>query len=115
MEEKAKILVEKPTLESLVLLGKDKLINIEIEYPTENGTQTASAKIKQLTMEELQNIDMNDPSFKTNVEILSKSLFKEDGTPFEPELILMLPVGIVNAISEKILEISGVNDDLKKH
>ena len=44
-----KIEVEETNLEDLILLGEDKLINIIIEYPTENGTTTAKAKIKQLT------------------------------------------------------------------
>ena len=115
MNEKAKIQIEENSLENLILLGKDKLINIEIDYPTENGRVKASAKITQLTMEELKNLDITTPNLKTNLEILSKSLFKQDDTPFEKELLLELPVGVVNAVSEKILEISGVDTDLKKH
>ena len=114
MTENAKIRVEEVSLESLVLLGKDKLIDVDIEYPTETGVTRASAKIKQLTMEELKNIDVTEANFRTNLEILKKSLFKQDGTPFEPDLILALPIGVVNALSEKILEISGVNQEVKK-
>ena len=42
--------VEETNLEDLILLGEDKLINVVIEYPTENGRVTAKAKIKQLTI-----------------------------------------------------------------
>jgi hypothetical protein len=66
-------------------------------------------------MKELKNINVNSKSLETNIEILSKSLFKQDGTVFDKELILDLPVGVVNAISEKIMEVSGVDTDLKKY
>ena len=104
-----KIDVEETNLEDLILLGEDKLINIIIEYPTENDTVKVKAKIKQLTMKELRNIDISKPSLETNVNILSKALFKQDETCFSKELILALPVGVVNEITRKILEVSGVN------
>ena len=107
-----KIEVEETSLEDLILLGEDKLINILIEYPTENGTTTAKAKIKQLTMKELKNIDLNKPTFETSILMLEKGLFKQDGTPFSKELILSLPVGVVNAIGNEILKISGVDKDV---
>ena len=108
----AVIKMEETSLEDLILLGEDKLINITIEYPSENGKVKAKAKIKQLTMRELKNINLEKPSLETNVVILSKALFKQDDSPFEKELILALPVGVVNAISEKIMEVSGVNQDM---
>ena len=110
-----KIKMEETNLEDLILLGDDKLINILIEYPTEKGEIVqAKAKIKQLTMKELRNIDLQNVNLETSVDILSKSLFKQDGTSFDKELILNLPVGVVRKITEKILEISGVKgDDLK--
>lgn len=114
MEEHTKIMVEETSLEDLILLGEDKLIDCTIEYPTENGSVKAKAKIKQLTMKELKNINLTKPSLETNIEILNKALFKQDGTNFENELILNLPVGVVNALSEKIMEISGVQNDIKK-
>lgn len=103
-----KIDVEETNLEDLIILGEDKLINILIEYPTENGKVKVKAKIKQLTMRELRNIDLQNPTLETNVDILCKALFKQDETPFEKNLILALPVGVVNAISEEILKVSGV-------
>lgn len=109
------IKVEETNLEDLILLGEDKLIDIEIEFPQGENRIKAKAKIKPLTMKELKNINVNSKSLETNIEILSKSLFKQDGTVFDKELILDLPVGVVNAISEKIMEVSGVDTDLKKY
>ena len=104
-----KIDVEETNLEDLILLGEDKLINIIIEYPTENDTVKVKAKIKQLTMKELRNIDVTKPSMETNVNILTKALFKQDETPFEKELVLSLPIGVVNEIAKEILKVSGVD------
>lgn len=105
--------VEEVGLEDLILLGEDKLVNILIEYPNvETGDMVkAKAKIKQLTMKELRNIDLNRITLEISVDILNKSLFKQDGTPFSKELILNLPIGVVRKITNKILEISGVGDD----
>ena len=103
----AKIQVEETNLEDLILLGEDKLIDITIEYPTETGKVKAKAKIKQLN-----NIDVQNLSLETNIKILNKALFKQDDTAFSKELILALPVGVVNAISAEIMKISGVDRDM---
>lgn len=108
----AKIEVDETNLEDLILLGEDKLINILIEYPNETGNIKAKAKIKQLTMKELKNIDLKNNSLETNIKILQKSLFKQDETPFDKNMILNLPVGVVNAISDEILKISGVEKNM---
>lgn len=108
----AKIQVEETNLEDLILLGEEKLIDITIEYPTETGKVKAKAKIKQLTMKELKNIDLQNLSLETNIKILNKALFKQDDTAFSKELILALPVGVVNAISAEIMKISGVDRDM---
>ena len=107
-----KIEVEETNLEDLILLGEDKLINILIEYPTENGNVTAKAKIKQLTMKELRNIDFTNVTAETSIQILEKALFKQDGTPFSKELIMNLPMGVVNALGNKIMELSGADKDM---
>lgn len=108
----AKIQVEETNLEDLILLGEEKLIDITIEYPTETGKVKAKAKIKQLTMKELKNIDLQKASVETNIGILSKALFKQDGTSFSKEMILALPIGVVNAVAEQIMKISGVDQDM---
>ena len=108
----ARIQVEETNLEDLILLGEDKLINVVIEYPTETGKVKAKAKIKQLTMKELKNIDLQNPSLETNIKILEKSLYTQEDTPFSKDLILALPVGVVNVISSEIMKLSGVDVDM---
>lgn len=112
MTKSPKIEIEETNLEDLILLGEDKLMNVLIEYPTETGTVKAKAKIKQLTMKELKNMDLEKITAETSVEILNKALFKQDGTPFPKGLILALPIGVVNALGTEILRISGVNEDM---
>ena len=107
-----KIEVEETNLEDLILLGEDKLIDVLIEYPTENGTVKAKAKIKQLTMKEIKNMDLQKVTAETSVEILNKALYQQDGTPFPEELILALPIGVVNALGNEILKVSGADRDM---
>jgi len=117
MEDKPKIMVEETNLEDLILLGDDKLIDCSIEYPNEYGVKVrARTKIKQLTMKELKNINVNKRSFENSVKILSKTVYKQDGTLLGKDLIMELPVGVVNELSDLIMELSGVDvDKLKKH
>ena len=103
-------------MEDLILLGDDKLINISITYPYEDKEGMihqvkTKAKIKQLTLKELRNIDFENINMNTMVNILNKSLYQQDETLFGKELILSLPVGVSAAITRKILEISGVDTD----
>ena len=114
MEAEPKIMVEETNLEDLILLGEEKLINITIEYPTENGNVKTKAKIKQLTIKEIKNMNLNENNvdIEVAIEILKKSLYKQDETPFSKDLILLLPVGVATAIAEQILKVSGIDKDL---
>lgn len=111
---KTNIKVEETNLEDLIILGEDKLIDCVIDFPTENGSIKAKAKIKQLTMKELKNMDLQQPSFETNTQILCKSLYKTDNTPFTEDEILNMPLGALNDLSEEVMRLSGVDVDLKK-
>lgn len=112
-------LEEEVNLEELILLGEDKKIPIIISYPREDGKRIkAKALVKQLTLKELDRIQINrNNATRSNVMILEKALFKQDGSTFTSEELLALPIGVVNAIGNKILELSGVdlpdNLDLK--
>ena len=105
-----KIEVEETNLEDLILLGEDKKIKIVIEYPTDDGRVVkARALVKQLTLKEMDNLKINNADVvETNVKLLQKALFTKNGDNFTEEMILALPMGVVNALSEKIMEISGV-------
>ena len=111
--EKNKVVTykEEVNLEDLIVLGDDKLIDILIEYPNDLGEVVqAKAKIKQLTMKDLKNLNLDNVTLETSVGILMKSLFTQDEKPFQKELILSLPIGVVRAITMEILKLSGVSD-----
>ena len=105
-----KIEVEETNLEDLILLGEDKKIQIVIEYPTDTGRVVkAKALVKQLTLKEMEDLKINQENIlETNVQLLQKALFTHKGDNFTEEMILSLPMGVVNALSEKIMELSGV-------
>ena len=97
-------------LEDLIILGDDKKIPIHIIYPNNDGTRSkAKALVKQLTLKELDNIKSKGSSFEYNLIILQKGLFKQNGEPFTKSELKWLPIGVVNAVSNKILELSGVD------
>lgn len=110
-----KIEVKETQLEDLIILGNDKLMDIIIEYPKDDGTFTrARAKIKQLTMKQLKNIDMNNINIAIAVQILKKSLYTIDEKPFTEDLILDMPVGIAIGITKEIMRVSGVDENVGK-
>lgn len=116
MTNDVKIEVDEVNLEDLIILGDEKLINISIEYPekTTDGLVKivkTKAKIKQLTIKELKNIDLNKVDVNTVVNVLSKALFKQDETNFSRDLIYALPVGVCFAITKEIMKISGVDEN----
>lgn len=108
-----KIEVEETNLEDLILLGEDKKVTVVIEYPTDTGGRVkAKALIKQLTLRELDDLKISQNNvLETNVQLLKKALFTSNGENFTEEMILSLPMGVVNALSDKIMELSGVNTD----
>ena len=102
---------EEVNLEELLLLGDDKKIPIIISFPLDDGsTVKAKALVKQLTMKEINNLklDKKKSPLEISLLILENSLFKQDNTLFKEEELLSLPIGVVNAIGNKILELSGV-------
>ena len=107
-----KINVEETNLEDLILLGEDKHIPVLIDFPTGETTVKVKALIKQLTLKEMDkiNLNRNDP-WKMNIEILKLALLKSNGDNFTKDELLALPVGVVNVVSEEIMKISGVNVD----
>lgn len=112
-EEELVNLTEEPNLEDLLILGDDKKIPIEITFPKPDGGKVkAKALIKQLTLKELDSLQLNNPNgFETNIVILERALFKQNGEHFKRDELLTLPLGVVNGISEKIMEVSGVEID----
>lgn len=112
-EELMKLEVEETNLEDLLILGTDKLINILITYPEEVDGKIemieTRAKIKQLTIRDLKNIDLNNFNIEIVAKVLRKALFTQEEKPFGEKLILDAPVGVCIAIAKEIMRISGVD------
>lgn len=112
-EELMKLEVEETNLEDLIILGTDKLINILITYPEEVDGKIemieTRAKIKQLTIRDLKNIDLNNFNIEIVAKVLRKALFTQEEKPFGEKLILDAPVGVCIAIAKEIMRISGVD------
>ena len=98
-------------LEDLIVLGEHKKIPIHIIYPNEDGTQSKSkALIRQLTLKELDKVKLTSNSLLAiNLSVLKIALFKTTGDSFTEEELMVLPLGVVDAVANKIMEISGVD------
>ena len=101
---------EEVNLEDLIVLGDDKKIPIHITFPKSDGTKAeAKALVKQLTLKELDNLNLNNNVSQVNLVILERALFKQNGENFKRAEVEVLPLGVVNAIATKILELSVVD------
>lgn len=117
MEELNKVeMQEEFDLEELILLGDDKKIPILIEYPKPDGKRVkAKALIKQLTINEIDTVKTKQENqLQAAMLVLQKALFKSNGEPFSKNELKRLPIGVLTEISDKILEISGINEDTKQ-
>lgn len=113
LKELATVETEEVGLEDLLVLGEEKKIPIHITFPNPDGETKSNAKalIKQLTLKELDSIKINTGVASSNMSILEKALFKQNGDTFTRRELEVLPIGVVNAIATKILEVSGVDLD----
>ena len=111
LEQLTTVTEEEVNLEDLLVLGEDKKIPIHITFPNPDGETVSQAKalIKQLTLKELESVKVNSNIAESNIFILRKALFKQNGDNFSNQELQVLPIGVVNAISNKILEVSGVD------
>lgn len=109
-----KIVEETTNLEDLIILGEDKKIPITIEFP--NGEQKIKAKalIKPLTLGEIDDIQINqDNLLKAQMQILKGNLLKSNGKQFTEEELEAFPIGVIKTISERIMEVSGIEYEAK--
>lgn len=108
--KKVEVTTDEFNLEDLIVLGDSKKIPIHIIYPNDDGTKSkAKALVKQLTLTELDNVKFKGNSLESSMFILKKALFKQNGDTFTNAELRALPIGVVNAVSNKILELSGVD------
>lgn len=102
--------IDEFNLEDLIVLGDAKKIAIEITFPRNDGSKVnAKALIKQLTLREMENLNISRTNLvEANLMLLRKALFKTNGDNFTNEELEALPLGVVNALANQILEVSGV-------
>ena len=102
---------EEVPLEELIILGNNKKIPIHIIFPHEDGSKTKSkALVKQLTLKELDRLNFNGNNLgSVHMKILQKAFFKSTGDRFSRSELEEIPVGVVKAVSDKILELSGMD------
>lgn len=98
-------------LQSLIIDGEKAEVPITFIYP--NTNKTVGAMIKPISTDEYYATLKKSNKFKLNfiLEILKKSLFNMDGSPFPNDLIGKLPAGVGIELLLKINEISGIKQD----
>lgn len=105
--------VEEVALEDLIILGNQKKIPIHIIYPNDDGSVTKSkALVTQLTLKELKGMNLNGSNLLyLSEKLLLKSFFKTTGERFTSEELEQLPIGVIRAVSQTILKLSGIDPD----
>lgn len=108
-------------LESLIVDGANARIPIEVEFPIyhEDGTmtyETRGAVIRPLKSHELTNasqIGLRLDDSDVNTEIVKAGLCRKDGSSYPPGVVESFPAGVISALANKILDVSGVKPDKK--
>ena len=109
-KELVSLQAEEVNLEDLIILGADKKIPIQVEYHTFDDKHVkARVLVKQLTMKELKNFNITTTDIQDILKILKKTMFKNNGEPFTPDELLLIPIGALKAILSKIFELSGID------
>lgn len=100
-------------LDVLILEGKDTKIDITVDFPTKNGIKKVGAQIRPVTIEEWNKSVLTFKRKKTDLTnlILSKCLFKRDGSEFPKDLISSMPGGVADNIFKLICKVSGIKQD----
>ena len=109
-------------LERLIVDGADARIPVEVDYPVYHNGELVyrkyGAMIRPIRSSELNNatqIGLSDDTTDVNTEIVKKGLCCKDGTPFDPDVVEKLPAGVINKLTEKICEVSGIQQDKEKN
>ncbi|MBQ7927712.1 MAG: hypothetical protein IJ287_03065 [Methanobrevibacter sp.] len=98
-------------LETLILDGADAKIPVIIDFPTAEGVKKVGCMIKPLTAPEWNNAiklsrKLRDSS--AELEIVKLGLFDKKGEPFNYDLLVKMPNGVVQTIFNMISDVSGV-------
>lgn len=92
-------------IEDLFLTGKDKKTNIII---TVEGRGDFKALITPVTYGQIKKLQTTDENEIADY-VLKNHFFKPKGTGFTEEELDLLPAGILKAVVETIMDISGLN------
>ena len=113
--DKVELVEEEFNLEELILLGDDKKIPILLQYPLPDGRIVkGKAKIKQLTLSELETVKTSpNNQLETITLIFRKAFFQMYEEPFTKTQLRKIPIGVLKEVCNKILEVSGFDEDLK--
>lgn len=125
MEEEIEMLSQENEvfdLETLIVDGADARIPIEVEFPIYKNGELKYKKygvmIKPLKSSELTNATqkgLRDSNSDVNTEIVKLGLCRKTGAQYSPEIVEKLPAGVINKLTEKICEISGIHQDKEKN
>ena len=109
-------------LEKLIVDGADARIPIKVDFPLYKDGELVyreyGAMIRPLRSSELNNATqrgLRDDRTDVNTEIVKKGLCRKDGTPFDPEVVEKFPAGVINKLTEKICEVSGIRQDKERN
>ena len=109
-------------LERLIVDGADARIPVEVDFPVYKDGELTVKKygvmIRPLKSSELNNATQTGLRFDdtdVNTEIVKKGLCRKDGSPYDPEVVEKLPAGVINKLTEKICEVSGIQQDKERN
>lgn len=102
-------------LETLILEGANARIPVTFDYPKPNGEFVElTCCLKPLTSTEVDNarrLALKTRGTTAEIEMLKRGLYTKEGEQFPPELIPKMVSGVVDALVQKLLELSGVKID----
>ena len=109
-------------LERLIVDGADARIPVEVDFPVYTDGELEYRKygvmIRPLKSSELNNATQRGLQFDdtdVNTEIVKLGLCKKNGEAYPEDIVEKLPAGVINKITEKICEVSGIQQDKEKN
>ena len=109
-------------IETLIVEGADARVPLEVEFPIyKNGELTYKkylAMVKPLKSSDLNNatqIGLKSSDTDVNTEIVKRGLITKDGDYYPEGIIEKLPAGVINQLTEKICEISGLKQNKEEN
>ena len=109
-------------LERLIVDGADARIPVEVEFPVYKDGELEYRKygvmIRPLRSSELNNATqrgLSDDFTDVNTEIVKRGLCKKNGDAYDSEIVEKLPAGVINKLTEKICEVSGIQQDKERN